>query len=271
MLTSESSKQKAKFEEVINTGPFPIRFPHASALDQDEEWCEVQIQGEWKKIRFHDYNQVYKIPGLYETIFYRTLRCNSPHRVAISFNEVLIEQGISPEDLRVLDFGAGNGMAGEAMQNLGTRNIIGVDILPEAREATLRDRPWVYNEYLVTDFTSLPQENADKIKAFRPNTLLTVAALGFGDIPPQAFYTAYNLISDGGWIAFNIKEDFLKFANKSGFSGLVNEMIRNEIIQMELYRRYQHRLNIAGDPLHYIALVGRKMKDIPPEMLKQCS
>ena len=31
-------------------------------------------------------------------------------------------------------------------------------------------------------------------------------ALGFGDIPPQAFFTALQLIPENGWVAFNIKE-----------------------------------------------------------------
>ena len=44
---------------------------------------------------------------------------------------------------------------------------------------------------------------------------MTVAALGYGDIPPQAFAEAFNLISDHGWVAFNIKDRFLQ-EEKSG-------------------------------------------------------
>ncbi|PIS11526.1 MAG: methyltransferase [Bdellovibrio sp. CG10_big_fil_rev_8_21_14_0_10_47_8] len=254
---------------MINTGPFPIRFPGAENLNQDKEWCEVQMDGEWKKIRFHDYASVFKIPGLYETIFYRTLRCNSPARIAGVLNDVLKEHNFPAQKLRVLDFGAGNGMAGEALQNLGTRNIVGVDILPEAREATLRDRPWVYNDYLIRDFTQLSAEDTEKLQQLRLNALIIVAALGFGDIPPKAFYEAYNLIEDGGWIAFNIKEDFLKASGRSGFSGLVNNMIRGELMRVELYRRYQHRLNVMGHPLYYITVVAQKQKSLSLADLKQ--
>ena len=258
-----------EFEEIINTGPFPIRFPKAEALTQDKEWCEVKIENQWKKIRFHDYSEVYAIPGLYETIFYRTLRCNSPSRITSLLNEALIEHNFLAQNLRVLDFGAGNGMAGEALQSLGTRSIIGLDILPQARDATLRDRPWVYNNYFVKDFTSLSNEDFQLFKDYKFNALTTVAALGFGDIPVKAFYTAFNLIEDQGWVAFNIKEDFLKVSNHSGFSGLINFMIQKEIMQIEVYKRYQHRLNVMGQPLYYIVIVAKKLRDLSDDEVQQ--
>ncbi|MFO7876707.1 MAG: methyltransferase domain-containing protein [Desulfovermiculus sp.] len=255
------------FEEVIQGGPFSIRFPKKRDLDQDEEWCQVEIDGQWQKIRFHDYRQVYNIPGLYETIFYRTLRCNSPNKVVGLLEETLNEHSFSAEDLCVLDVGAGNGMVGEVLQTLGTRKIVGIDIIPEAKEATERDRSWVYNEYYVADLTALTPEVAKALQEWNFNAMTVVAALGYGDIPPEAFFTAFNLIQNGGWIAFNIKEDFLRDEDMGGFSGLMNRLTRKNIVQMESYKRYCHRLNIAGDPLYYIAAVAQKIKNIPQEMM----
>jgi hypothetical protein len=37
---------------------------------------------------------------------------------------------------------------------------------------------------------------------------------------------------------------------------------------MEAYKRYCHRLNIAGEPLYYIAAVAQKIKDIPGELIE---
>ncbi len=255
------------FEEVIQGGPFSIRFPKKRDLDQDEEWCQVEIDGQWQKIRFHDYSQVYNIPGLYETIFYRTLRCNSPNKVAGLLEETLNEHSFPAGDLCVLDVGAGNGMVGEVLQTLGTRKIVGIDIIPEAKEAAERDRSWVYNEYHVADLTSLTPEVAKALQEWNFNAMTVVAALGYGDIPPEAFFTAFNLIQNGGWIAFNIKEDFLRDEDMGGFSGLMNRLTRKNIVQMESYKRYCHRLNIAGDPLYYIAAVAQKIKNIPQEMI----
>src|SRR3989344_3918646 len=109
-LTTDASAQLAG---VIHNGPFPIRFP-PKGLPQDEEWCEVQIEGKWKRIRFHDYHEVFRVPGLYETIFYRTLRCNSPNRISSFLSDVASELGVDVASFRALDLGAGNGMSGEA-------------------------------------------------------------------------------------------------------------------------------------------------------------
>lgn len=260
----------ADFEEVIENGPFRIRFPRQSELEQDEEWCEVEVDGTWRRIRFHDYQDVYRIPGLYETIFYRTLRCNSPKTVVELLRGTLLEHNYPPEELRVLDVGAGNGMVGEELQTLGTRNIVGVDIIPEAKEAAERDRPWVYNEYVIADMANLTGEQRAWLEGADFNALTTVAALGFGDIPIRAFYNAYNLIESGGWAAFNIKEDFLKpgQSEPSGFAALMQRMTQDGCIQIELYKRYCHRLNIAAEPLYYIAVVAQKQYDIPASLLR---
>lgn len=257
----------ADLEEVIENGPFRIRFPAQSELDQDEEWCEVEVDAAWQRIRFHDYHEVYKIPGLYETIFYRTLRCNSPKTVVELLRGTLQEHNYLAEELRVLDVGAGNGMVGEELQALGTRNIVGVDIIPEAKEAAERDRPWVYNEYFVADMTDLDEDQHQWFENAKFNAMTTVAALGFGDIPVQAFYNAYNLVGAGGWVAFNIKEDFLKPATSepSGFASLIQRMTQEECLQIDTYKRYCHRLNIAAEPLYYIAVIAQKQYDIPAD------
>lgn len=255
------------FQEVISNGPFPIRMPTVKNLGQDKEWCEVKVDNVWRKIRFHDYDEVFKIPGLYETIFYRTLRCNSPNRLSALLDDVITETNVSARSLRVLDFGAGNGMGGEALQAIGVRSIVGVDILSEAKDAYLRDRPWAYDDYRIADFTKLSEEELSYFREYKFNTLMTIAALGFGDIPPLAFSTAFNLVSNDGLIAFNLRDEFLKIGRKTGFSGMIFSMIDKGIMEFEVYKRYQHRLNVLGEPIYYIAVVARKLSDIPNEML----
>lgn len=262
------SKDMTKiFKEIIKNGPYSIRFPSAGSLDQDQEWCEVKIDNKWKKIRFHDYSDIFSIPGLYETIFYRTLGTNSPYRMSEFLFSVLKEKGIKPEQLRVLDFGAGNGMSGEALQNIGVRTIVGCDLLEDAKRANWRDRPWVYADYFAEDFTKLSKSTSKQLKDYKFNCLLTVAALGFGDIPPEAFFHAYNLVENEGLIAFNIRDEFLKLNNRKGFSKLIHTMIQNEFMEIELYRRYQHRYNVHGEPLYYVGIVATKHKNLKTEDL----
>ena len=92
---------------------------------------------------------------------------------------------------------------------MGVKFIVGADIIEAAAEATERDRPGVYADYRVVDMTRLNQSDRKGFEGYEFNCLTCVAALGFGDIPTEAFANAFNLIEPDGWIAFNIKSSFL--------------------------------------------------------------
>jgi len=237
--------------------------PPAVSLCQDREWCVVEIDGRWKKIRFHDYDEIYAIPGLYETLFYDVLKCSSPIKIRKMLKRCIHEARVAPGDLRVLDLGAGNGMVGEELASLGVRHMVGVDIIRAAAEAVNRDREELYDDYLVVDMTDLSDRHIRRFESFKPNCLTCVAALGFGDIPPAAFANAYNLIARGGWVAFNIKSDFLEAKDPCGFAGLIRRMIDERLLSVHAGDQYEHRLATSGDPLLYTAFVGVKNRDVP--------
>ena len=238
---------------------------------QDAEWCVAEIDGEWREIRFHDYSDIYAVEGLYERLFYDLLECDSPAFVR-SLLAAELEAADTPADrLRVLDLGAGNGIMGEQLVELGVESVHGVDIIPEAAKAAERDRPHVYAEYHVVDLTRLPPPTRESLAGANFNCLTCVAALGFGDIPPAAFHTAYNLVQTGGWVAFNIKEDFLDGADRSGFAALIADSVDEGLLDVHARERYRHRLSTAGEPLHYVAMVGTKAGDMPPELLNGSS
>ena len=239
--------------------------PKGSGFDQDQEWCEVVTGGESRRIRFHDYDEIYRIPGLYEHLFYELLECDSPRTVAEILGEELKSAGRDAADLRVFEVGAGNGMVGRELAELGVRTIVGVDIIEEAKMAADRDRPGVYEDYLVLDLTNIPPDTKRELEARNFNCMVTVAALGFGDIPPNAFAEAYNLVDKGGLVAFNIKEDFISDGDGSGFSRLIKRALDDGSIEVRSQRRYQHRLSVAGDPLFYVAIVAEKRADLPIE------
>jgi predicted TPR repeat methyltransferase len=242
-----------------------VRFPEidGDAPDQDGEWCEIELDGRPRRIRFHDYGQIYEVPGLYERIFHDHLKCTSPRVVVGLLAEQLQAAGVSPETLRVLDVGAGNGLVGEELQRLGVASLVGVDLLQEAADAAQRDRPGLYADYIACDLTDLDPTERRRIHATKPNLLTTVAALGFGDIPCDAFVSAFNVIPDGGWIAFNIKAQFLDQTDPTGFAKLVTTMLTEGMLEERTRQRYDHRLSITGEALEYIALVGVKRADAP--------
>jgi hypothetical protein len=245
-----------------------IRFPDADAnLDQDAEWFEAKLDGEWKRLRIHDYDQVYMIPGLYECVVYRALKCNSPVKVTQLLAEAMADEEVSPKTLRVLDFGAGNGMEGPELQNLGVDYVVGADIIPEAKVSTERDRPWAYADYVVADFTNLPAAEEQRLRAHKLNAMTVVAALGFGDIPTKAFARAIDVLEAPAWIAFNIKEDFVQDRDESGFAEMLRELAREDVLRTQAYRRYRHRYSSNGEPLYYGAMVVTKQKAVPTRFL----
>lgn len=244
-----------------SSSPHQVRFPSQQdqELSQDQEWCDVTTDGETKRIRFHDYGRIYEVPGLYEHIFYERLQCESPNVVSDMLIAAVRESGQDPASLPVLDLGAGNGIVGEALRDRGFKEIVGVDIIPEAGDAAARDRPDVYADYYVADMTALPDDVREALEKRKFKAMTSVAALGFGDIPPEVFTAAYDLVEDGGWIAFNIKQDFLDEDDDSGFEELIGGMLTGKGgIEQRARRRYRHRLDISGEPLYYDALVGIK-------------
>jgi hypothetical protein len=234
-----------------------VRFPDAS-LSQDEEWCEVQIDGDWQRIRFHDYGAIYDIPGLYEHLFYERLKCQSPAVVSELLAETVAREGGEPARISVLDLGAGNGMVGEALSEQGFDEVVGVDISAEAGEAVERDRPGVYAAYHVCDLLDLPADVEQELEEAEFGAMASVAALGFGDVPPEVFSAAFELVEDGGWVAFTIKEDFLDDEDRSGFADLIGDLLGSGAIEEKSRRRYRHRLDVRGDALHYVAITGVK-------------
>jgi predicted TPR repeat methyltransferase len=218
----------------------------------------VRLDGELRRIRFHDYDVIYGVPGLYEQLFFEELECTSPGVVVDLLADSLRDEGISVDDLRVLDLGAGNGMVGERLAALGAAGLVGVDIIPEAADAARRDRPGVYDDYVVADMTALSQDQRRVLEGWRFTCLTSVAALGFGDVPPEAFSTAYDLLEEGAVVAFCIKEDFLRSGEGSGFARLMRRKLDSGELEIVGERRYDHRRSAAGDPLSYVAIVARK-------------
>lgn len=245
-----------------------IQFPttEAAELAQDEVSFTLHTDQGERQIRFHDYDVIYSHPGLYEQLFYERLKCQSPSKVATILRSAVTQAGETPTTLRVLDLGAGNGIMGEELRRLGVARVIGADIIAEARDAYLRDRPGLYDDYLVCDFADVDEATYEELAAWSFDCLTTVAALGFGDIPPKAFVNAFNLVADGGWVAFNIRDTFLEHRETTEFSRTVRELVFTDYLEIHHLERYRHRLSIDGEPLFYYAIAGRKTAEVPSEL-----
>lgn len=250
---------------------YRIEFPPPAGDDPDQHeafFFLADADGR-TRIRFHDYAEIYERRGLYEQLFYDRLKCKSPTKVADVLQKAVLKDHEHPSELRVLDLGAGNGMVGEELAARGVSRLVGVDIIEEAKDATIRDRPGIYDHYYVADFTDVQDDLRTELQSWSFNCMVSVAALGFGDIPPRAVAEAMNLVEVGGWIAFNIKETFLDAKDESGFSKMVRQLIFSEYLDLHHLERYQHRFSIDGSPLKYFAIVGRKSaKTLPDEVME---
>ena len=219
--------------------------------------------GRAEHIRFHDYDRIYSLPGLYEQIFYDRLKCDSPRFLALRMKEVLAAAGDDLNRQRVLDFGAGNGIMGQELARYGVSRLVGADISQTAMDALWRDRPGVYDAYFVGDLSRHDEALMKSLGGWDFNCLTTIAALGYDDIPVAAFHRAFNLIADGGWIAFNIKETFLGESDSSGLAVFIKRLVAGEFMQLYHLERYRHRISIEGNPLYYCAVIGRKLAPMP--------
>ena len=258
-------------EYVISSLRHRIQFPpaEASSLEQDEVFFYLVERGERVRLRFHDYHEIYKRAGLYEQVFYDRLKCNSPKVVGDLLKFAVESTEGNLTEFRALDLGAGNGLMGEKLKSFGVSRLVGADIIPEARDAAYRDRPAVYDDYCVADFTDLSKEQVEGLRDWSFDCLTCVAALGFGDIPVSAFLQALDFVQPDGWVAFNIKETFLDASDNSGFSRLIRELIFSEYLDLHQLQRYRHRLSMEGTPLYYFAIVGKKNADIPDSFLEE--
>jgi predicted TPR repeat methyltransferase len=204
------------------------------------------------------------VPGLYEEVVYDHLKCDSPQVICNLLEQEIKAAGGANGELKALDFGAGNGIAGECLADkIECETLVGLDIIPEARDATQRDRPGVYDAYYAMNLSRPSDKDLQALSEWDFNVLLTVAALGYGDIPTQGFINAFNLIEKDGWIAFNIKDRFMSDQDDTGYHDTLNAMMGKSFDALKM-RHYCHRLSMSGDPLHYYAVIGRKKGDITP-------
>ena len=241
---------------------FEIRIPQeVSNLVIQEEFFWLKQNGKERKLRLHDYAEVYRIPYLYEHLMEK-LHAKS-HTVLSS---LLIDQftqvGGAVEDLVVLEVGAGSGMVGKTLADLGVKSITGIDILPEAAVAAAREYPGVYENYYVEDLTKLSAKTGDTLSSRGFNCIVCGSALGFNHIPALGWARAFNMIAPNGLIAFNVQKERWKDKSETSFSAWHPWVAKTDIFEITQTHNYQHRFYMDGRSLDYVAVIGTKQANI---------
>src|SRR3546814_16742356 len=105
-----------------------IRLPDVNFSSQPESDVYFLLDhedGRSEHIRFHDYDSIYGIPGLYEPIFYERLKCDSPRFIAQLLNQVLAQSGDDLNRPPVPTFGARHALMGEELAPTGGPRLVG--------------------------------------------------------------------------------------------------------------------------------------------------
>jgi len=225
-----------------------------------EEWIEFGPPDTRTRIAFHDYAAIYAVPGLYEHVFHDTLRMRSTAEVVRLYGEVLAAEHLDPAEQRVVDFGAGNGLGGQALRELGVGELYGVDLEPMARIAAERDRPGTYDDYLVGDLGAWTDEESQPLTRHQPTALLALSAIGIGHVPAQALQCALDLLCPGGIYGFALHPRLLPGSDDpvgrtSGFPELIETLHKDTERLAEI--SYVHRVRPDGSDDLAVAFVGR--------------
>jgi hypothetical protein len=235
---------------------------HAELLDREDPAIGQELirvthpDGRAEELRLHDYERLYSLPGVYETIVQERLGCVSPAKIASLLAAAVDDAGWSRADTRVIDVAAGNGVSGEALVHEGLRPVLGTDIVPSARGAALRDRPGLYGTYLTLDLLSLTDEATADLRALRANVVSCVAPVGdaSGQVPTQALLTVAGLLAGDALVAY------MHDPRVADEDVVTAELWRDRLgaEATELAReRYRHRRTVTGGSYEMVGVVWR--------------
>ncbi len=214
--------------------------------------------GRVEELRLHDYERLYALPGVYEQIVHDRLGCRSPAELAALLARAADDVGWPRAQVRVLDIAAGNGVSGEALAAAGLRPVVGTDIVSAAREAALRDRPGLYDSYLILDLLRLTDAERTSVSAHRANALSCVAPVGdqASELPGAALVAAAGLLAPDALVVY------LHDPHRSSPDVVTPDLwaagLGERIDARELTRRrYVHRYTVNGAPVEMDGVVWR--------------
>jgi SAM-dependent methyltransferase len=226
-----------------------------------ERWIEFGPPGDRRRVAFHDYAAIYAVPGLYERVFYDELGMCSATEVVGLYAEALDRLGLDPASQRVLDLGAGNGVGGERLRALGVGHVVALDLEPVAREAAARDRPDVYDDFLIGDLGAWSDRELADLRDRDLTALLAVAAVGEGHVPPATLQTGLDALGSHGLFGFAVTPALLPGSDDpagraTGYPDFLAGLLEHDADELGR-REYVHRRQTDGTPHHAVAIVGR--------------
>ena len=236
---------------------YEVELDTGAGRDQAAEALVVRFaDGREERMRLHEYERVYAIPGLYEEVVQRRLECLSPRVLAESLIACAEVSGLSPADLRVFDLAAGNGVTGEELASRGVTELVGSDNIPQAAEAAERDRPGLYSDYVVGDIDDTPQLR-ELVGSRGLNALVCAGALGLGHIGAASFAGLWAEFPGGSLFCASMQEALAE-PGGSDFGEYLAELEAGDEAKILQRERFRHRSLMGGGEVFYVAVVVRR-------------
>lgn len=172
----------------------------------------------YKNDEEHNLEQKYDAwAGAYDQDLDQPYRC-SPVNTANALAKVLPDK-----DATILDAGAGTGMVGEALAELGYKNIIGVDLSEQMLEVARQKQV----------YTALYQGNLEEPLSFASeasyDAILSVGVFTFGHVHPRALKSLSSLLKSGGYFVLTVRADY--YNENNSLHEVLKELAWNKISQ----------------------------------------
>ena len=227
----------------------------------DEAWIEFGPPDARRRTAFHDYATLYSVPGLYQHVFYDLLAMCTVEVLAELYRDALTSEGLDPAAERVLELGAGNGIAGAELRSAGVGHVVAIDLEPVAAVAAERDHPGVYADFLVTDLGTLDDAALEALRSHRFTTLLAFAAIGEGHVPVPTLERALGLLEPRGLFGFAVTPSLMpgsedERGRATGYPDFLGELLGGTA-EVLAQREYVHRTQGDGTTHDAVAVVGR--------------
>ena len=220
--------------------------------EADGEYVALRNPGADEEIvHLHDYERLYRVPGLYEHIVQELLGCRSPEVAADALAEALDDLALDPSEVVLFDLGAGTGIVGELASAAGISTIVGLDALDAARTACLRDRPGVYADYLVGDLASSDSRPPHHAGGSSPDRA-DLRRRPRRHSRPRGGTDQRDRPAPGRRpVVFTIDERWTGTDGPGGFRTVISRLLASGRLRLIRRSRFEHRVSTSGKPIYY--------------------
>ena len=127
---------------------------------------------------------------------------DKPYRISPIESARALDQVLTNKQARILDAGAGTGMVGEALAELGYSNITAVDLSSEMLEVARGKQ--VYQGLYQGDL----EDSCDFAQPNSFDAIISVGVFTYGHVAPQALHNLLALLKPGGHFLLTVRVDY---------------------------------------------------------------